>query len=62
MTAPRATRTTKEPAQFIGVADAYRCFVAPQRETGAAFERLEQGSGVARQFVNQFAPTPGVRP
>ena len=61
MSAPRAIRTTKDPAQFIGVADAYRCFVATQRET-AAFERIEQGSRGTRQFVDQFAPTPGVRP
>lgn len=52
-----------EPTQFIGIADAYRCFVETQRTTTGYLRRAERAAQEARRIVNEaIGPQPANRP
>lgn len=51
----------QDPREFIGIADAYRCFVTTQRQSTAAFERIERISRAARRSVEEAVEPPAGR-
>lgn len=51
------------PAEFIPIADAYRCFVATRRESAAAFVAIERSERAARDAVRDVVePRPSPAP